>query len=254
VGFQSAFTTNVPLTLTGIVMVAALGLALVGLVVNKQVITGAPAWLKPAKFAISIFIYAFTLEYLLTFVRGHQWAVRVASWGTAVALLVEMAIISGQVMRGTTSHFNVSAPLDSALYSIMGAFISLVWTLGALVAVLLLIQQGLEPAWAWALRLGLLLSLVGMLVGVLMVGNMAHSVGIADGGPSLPIVGWSTVAGDLRIPHFVGLHGLQALIVVGWFAARRLQAIDSAHRIALVWVAALAYLVPLGASIWPAGS
>ena len=27
----------------------------------------------------------------------------------------------------------------------------------------------------------------------------------------MPITDWSTVGGDLRIPHFVGMHALQAL-------------------------------------------
>ena len=48
---------DTPLTATGLLMLAVLGVALVGLVVDPRIVTGAPVWLKPAKFAASIALY-----------------------------------------------------------------------------------------------------------------------------------------------------------------------------------------------------
>ena len=72
----------------------------------------------------------------------------------------------------------------------------------------------------------------------------AHSVGVEDGGPGLPLVGWSTTGGDLRVGHFVGLHAMQVLPLLG-FALTRPWAVrrwSQRTRTRLVWTAGASYL------------
>lgn len=267
--FARGMAINRPLALTICVMLVILIAALVGTIVDPRVITGAPAWLKPLKFAISISIYSATFIWLLNFVQGHRRIIRLVAWVTAMTLLIEMALIVVQVIRGTTSHFNVSTPFNTAVFGIMGASIVCLWTATLILGIMLLRQRFADPAFAWALRLGVLISLVGMGVAFLMTsptsaqraaakmgGGMlisgAHAVGLADGGPGLPILGWSTVGGDLRAPHFIGLHGLQLLPLLGWLLVRYGTRLRPASRTALVWIAALGYLGLIGLLTWQA--
>jgi len=263
---RAAFAANAPLLIVGFGSLVLLAATVVGLLVDPRVITGAPAWLKPAKFAVSIAIYSFTLLWFLARVRGHARLVRLVSYGTALGFLVEVVAIVGQVVRGRTSHFNVATPLDGFIFNRMRDAIVLVFLLACLTAILLLRQRLPDPALAAALRGGLGLALVGMLVAVLMTvptpvtavafgadQGGAHSVGLADGGPGLPIVGWSTVGGDLRVAHFVGLHALQLLSFLAWvLGRRRFAALGAGGRLALVRIAGWGYLALILLLTWQA--
>lgn len=244
------------LTFTGVVMLGVLVLAAVGLAVDPRVVTGAPVWLKPAKFAASIAIYAATLAWIFTYLGQWPRLRRTVGWITAVVMAIEMAIIAGQAYRGTGSHFNAATPLDMMLFSIMGVAI-VVQTLSTIaVAVALWRQHFQDAALGWALRLGMTITIVGAFTGGLMTTPTraqlaaaragepmtiagAHTVGAPDGGPGLVGTGWSTQHGDLRVPHFLGLHALQALPIVALGLARR-KVIDRA-RVRLVWIAAASY-------------
>ena len=58
--------TSPELMVTAALMAVVLAGALAGLAIDSRVITGAPAWLKPAKFAISIAIYTVTLAWIFS--------------------------------------------------------------------------------------------------------------------------------------------------------------------------------------------
>jgi hypothetical protein len=79
----------------------------------------------------------------------------------------------------------------------------------------------------------------------------AHSVGVEDGGPGLPGLNWSTVGGDLRIGHFVGMHALQVLPFVAWFVSRR-KKLSTRQQVQLVWTAGVGYLGIVALVTWQA--
>lgn len=218
-------TWHRPLVLFGWSMALLIPVSLLGLLLDDRLVVNSPIWLKPFKFAVSLALYAFTLAWLLTYLKRFQ---RVGWWaGTVLAAAgaAEMVVIIGQVLRGRRSHFNFETPLDAMLFSIMGATIVVLWVTHAIVAVLLWRTKIENEALSWSIRLGLVISFLGLGVGFLMTqpkpgqaldgGTLgSHTIGAPDGGAYMAITGWSTEHGDLRVGHFVGMHALQVLPVL----------------------------------------
>jgi hypothetical protein len=119
------WTVNAPLTATGVLMLVALPASLAGLWLDPRIIGGAPAWLKPAKFALSTAVYALTLAWVFSYLPMWPRVRRIVGWTSAVVLVLEVGIIDLQAWRGTTSHFNVGTALDTVLWVTMGAGILL---------------------------------------------------------------------------------------------------------------------------------
>jgi len=219
-----AVTWHRPLVVLSLLMVGLTAASIAGLLLDGRELLGQPIWAKPLKFSLSILIYSVTFSWLIGLTRGRLR--RVAWWaGTiaAVALVVEMVVIVAAVIAGTTSHFNVSTPLNTTLWAVMAASIVVVWVASLLVALALFRAPLGDRARTLAIRAGALIALLGMGLAFLMTGPTAdqledfrgvagaHAVGVADGGAGIPILGWSTEGGDLRIPHFIGMHALQLL-------------------------------------------
>ncbi|MGW7072529.1 hypothetical protein ACWGII_29480 [Streptomyces sp. NPDC054855] len=242
----------------------------VGLVVDDRVLTGARIWFKPFKFSVSFVAYGLSLAWMLSLLdRGRK-----AGWwaGTVVAVssLVEMVIITAQVVRGKRSHFNHATPFDEALFNAMAVTVVILWLGTLLIAILLLRARIADRASAWAMRCSVAIALAGAAIGFLMTqpapgqerGSSpivgAHSVGVPDGGPSMPLTGWSTTGGDLRVPHFVGMHALQLLplLLMGLTALaarpRFGRLTDGRVRLRLVLIASAAYAAAFALVTWQA--
>ncbi|CAN5213196.1 hypothetical protein BH11ACT3_BH11ACT3_09280 [soil metagenome] len=257
-----------PLVALAASMVLLALFCLVASFVDPRQVTGLDVWIKPLKFAISTALYSVTLAWLIGLMTRFSRVARIAGTVSAICLAVELVIITGFAATGDTSHFNVSTPLHTAAWAVMAASISVVWVITLVVAVLLFRNALGDPARSLAIRAGALLAVLGMGLAFLMTGPQgdqisnyqgivgAHTVGLADGGLGLPLLGWSTVAGDLRVPHFIGMHALQLLpvfVITLELLARRVPLLmDVVVRLRLVVVAEASYLAVVLLVTWQA--
>ncbi|MFG2337974.1 hypothetical protein [Streptomyces yangpuensis] len=270
-------TWHRPLVLFALVMALWAVVCAVGLAVDDRVLTGAPIWAKPFKFAVSFVAYCLSLAWMISLLGEDRPRLRRTAWwaGTTVtvASAVEMVLITLQVVRGVRSHFNTATPFDAGVYSLMGNTVVVLW-LGTLVlAALLWRARTADRATTWSIRISTVLALTGAALAFLMVlptpeqqrreaagpaiaESGAHSVGVPDGGPGMFLTGWSTTGGDLRVPHFFGMHALQLLpllvLLLAALAPRSARLRDERVRVRLVLVAGAVYAAVLALLTWQA--
>lgn len=220
---RRAFAWHRPLmTLAALMLVCAV-VSVVGILIDPRVILGAPAWAKPLKFSLSIFLYAITWAWLIAHLPRWRRIAHALGTVVAVALAIEQVAIVWAAATGTTSHFNVSDGVHVAVWTTMAIAIAVVYMCALITSIAVFFLQLPTPSLTFAVRAGAVIGLAGLGVAFFMTGPTsqqlsdfqgiagAHAVGVADGGPGIPLLGWSTVGGDYRVPHFIGMHALQLL-------------------------------------------
>ena len=223
---------------------------------------GVSAWLKPFKFGASGALFVASLIYCSGLLEGEARRlikhVKIVSW----LLALEVLVIGIQAARGVTSHFNMSTPLDALLFLQMGVSIHYLTVVDVLVLRALMKQTSMLPTFALSMKLGLAITTLGLLVAFAMLlptstqlttiiaGKVpltlgAHSVGVPDGGRVLPFFGFSAEGGDLRIPHFLGLHGVQVIPLLALTLRKFRLSIASQHAVIRFAAAGYAGIVML---------
>src|SRR3954447_4334992 len=253
-----------PLLANAALMLVLVLVSAVGLLVDDRLLVGESVWLKPLKFGLGMGLYALTLAWLLGQLNRGR---RLGWWlGTvfAVAGVLDVGAVAYAAAHGTFSHFNQNTdPVARVVQTVFSVGIMPLLLTTLVIAVLLLFQRIGDRALTSALRAGLGLALASMVVAlwlstssgptartvtdanghkVSLIG--AHGIGDPDG-DAMPITHWSTTGGDLRVPHLVGLHAIQVLLLLtaalsvlarrtAWLRADRARA-------RIVGVAALGY-------------
>lgn len=264
-----------PLTATGIGFAALAAFALVAMLVDDRTLLGESVWVKVFKFAFAFFAYNLTLAWLI----GHMTRARRFGWwaGTAFAFLSvpEVGVIAMAASLGTYSHFNSTDSLSNLI--VQSAFeygVPFFLVINLAMGIVVLWQRIGDRAVTAVIRWGLLLSSLGMIAAFFILavaeqrrrvvedayGNAVelsagHGVGDPDGKGML-LTGWSVTGGDMRVPHFIGLHGIQVLIVaslvLGALAVRFAWLRGDRTRARIVHSLGLGYLGVFATTVWQA--
>ena len=204
---------------TGLLFLLCAPASLALSIVDPRTLDGVNVWHKPLKFQVSVAVFLVTLACMAPFAgerfRRSRWGRGVVRVAVATSVF-EIAWITLQAARGQRSHYNADSDFGAGMYGAMGVAAVLLSLTPVAVAVGAALNRR-APAAFGVVRFGMLLGAVASLVGAAGIGLMlggqpAHYPGADEAaGARIPVVGWSTTGGDLRIAHFVGLHALQGL-------------------------------------------
>jgi hypothetical protein len=204
---------------------------------------GPVSFRKPTTFGISFGLTTVTLAWI----AGHLRISDRTGWLLLVPLAaadtLEVVWVSVQRWRGVGSHFNFDTPLDSSLFVLGGAAIAVAAAAILVLTALAFTAMEATPSMALAIRAGLLILLVAQGVGGWMI---QHGVGPAGDGVREGLTTFGA-AGVMKVPHAVGIHGVQVLPALAWLLS--FADLPERRRVGLVRTAVLGYVALLAVSL-----
>jgi hypothetical protein len=188
---------------------------------NNVIVLGLNSVVKPMKFALSIWIYSWTMSIIMYFFE-NQKKVKSYSWAAVICMSFEQIAITFQALRGEQSHFNKSNTFGIIVYELMGIFILTITLWTAYMAYIFIKQKthSLSNQIVLSIRIGLVYFVIFSLFGGYIGGKTGHSVGGLDGEIGLWFLNWNMLFGDLRVAHFFGIHSLQIIPLFGLLVSK----------------------------------
>ena len=223
------------LMITAVAMVFVSGLHLIGVFVDDTMYGQSPNWMKPFKFSMSFALYAAMLGALVHLLERTSGSLerKVRKLGTwmAAGFWFEIAALDFQAFRGQQVHFNFRTIWDIIIYETVGAVAMATVVLHVLLVAVVVKKKAASSPVLLALKTGTALLVMSALVGIFMAqpkngkgwsGDTigGHSIGTDVDHDVIPLIYWSAEGGDLRVAHFIGLHGFQLLPLAALFLSR----------------------------------
>jgi hypothetical protein len=206
-------------------------------------------WIKPIKFAMSFFMFLWTIAPMLLALRIPEWQKKAARQAIAFTAVMEMVFLTAQAARGAW-FTGPATQTDTLILRGTSAMISVISTVCLWMTVLYFFKSHValaDKTMVAAIRCSLVIFMIGNAVGGYMLARGTHTVGAPDGGPGMTFTNWSTVGGDLRVAHFIAVHAIQILPLLVWFLHELLPSVpERKHRLALYDASAVLLLAVAG--------
>ncbi|WP_322113424.1 hypothetical protein [Leptospira soteropolitanensis] len=211
------------------------------LFLDTRTLLGANVWIKPLKFSLSLGLYSMTTVWVMVkFLKDWKFNRRIQIALTITAL-IEIVLITFQASRAELSHFNVTNIWNQIVYSVMGTSISIFWAFHLWMGYSIFRKESITKSVKESLVWGMFIAGFGMIIGFFMTTprpdqleamkqgifatSGSHQFGSGDPGEGILFFGWSTKLGDMRVPHFFGMHVMQLFVFLAAYLINKKDSI-----------------------------
>jgi hypothetical protein len=219
------------LWIVGAALLVAMVFHVVALAVTGGPLTGPVSLRKPATFAETGWLVAWSVALLMPVLRMRAWQEHVIGFATTLFAVGETTIMAIEAWRGVPSHYNFATPFDAVLMRGFAAGTAGVFLIATVVLLVAALRARLSPDVRIGIVGGVAVLLLGCAIGFGMISNNSGvyqgSFGSGFGnrgsaylGPAPATIGQDyllirpeTQGGDLVLPHAIGVHGLVLLAV-----------------------------------------
>jgi len=157
---------------TGTVLLVTMVAHVAALVITGGPVTGPVSLRKPATFAETGWLTAWSVALILPTLRTRRWQRHVVGASTILFVVGETAIMAVQAWRGVPSHYNFSTPFDAALMRGGAAGTAGIFLLGVVVLLVAALRSSNSPlSVRLGVRAGIVVLLVGSTIGFVMISN-----------------------------------------------------------------------------------
>ena len=228
------------LRVAGHVLLATMLFHVALLVLGFGPVTGPVSLRKPATFAETGWLTAWSVELMLPRLKLRGWQRHAVGASVLLFTVGETAIMAIQAWRGVPSHYNFATVFDAVLMRGGAGGLAGLFLVGVVILLTATLRtEDLSPSVRLGFAGGLGVLLVGCLIGFVMISNMS---GVFQGtvgagfarkqvgyvGPPPSVVGpehlllrLHTSGGDLVLLHAIGVHGLPLVSLPALFLSRR---------------------------------